>query len=149
MIQKILVATDNSEPAKKAVTYAADLARTLKAELMAVTIIDLPSVTERQFVPGESSPTHLIEPFEEYMKQMAGEFMDEIEKTCNQKGVVFKRLIRSGHPAEAIAQAAKDVGADLIVLGSHGRGALGAVLLGSVTLGVIHRDIHIPVLILK
>lgn len=149
MIQKILVATDNSEPAKKAVAYAIDLARTLKAELLAATIIDLPSVTERQFVPGESSPTHLIEPFEEYMKQMAGEFMDEIERSCREKGVAFKRVVLSGHPAEAIVQAAKDAGVDLIVLGSHGRGALGAVLLGSVTLGVIHRDVHIPVLILK
>ena len=53
----------------------------------------------------------------------------------------FKRCRPLRHPAEAIVQAAKDAGVDLIVLGSHGRGALGQT--ARQRLGVIHRDVHI------
>jgi nucleotide-binding universal stress UspA family protein len=149
MIKKILVATDNSNTGKHAVSYAIDFANDLKAELTAITVIDLPPISERQSIAGESSPTHLIEPLGDYMEQVATVFMDEIEAACNQRGIVFHRCIRTGHPVSTIVEAAKEINADIIILGSHGRGALSSALLGSVTLGVIHRDIHIPVLIIK
>lgn len=149
MIKKILVATDDSEPAKRAVKYALDLAGTLHAELTAVNVVDLPSVTERQAIAGEVSPTHLIEPFEDYMNQVGADIMARIESSCRERGIPFRGLVKTGHPVEQIAAAAQKTGADLVILGSRGRGALGSVLLGSVTLGIIHKDIRVPVLIVK
>lgn len=52
----------------------------------------------------------------------------------------------TGHPSITICEVAKEVQADLIVVGSHGRGFIDRALLGSVAHGVLHRS-HIPVLI--
>jgi len=149
MITHILVATDDSEQAQKAVNYAIDLAGTLQARLTAIYVVDLPSIIERQSVPGEVSPTHLIEPFEDYMNQVGETMMRRIEASCLEKKIQFKGMMKTGHPVEQIAATAQAIGSDLVILGSRGRGALGSVLLGSVTLGVIHKDIRIPVLIVK
>jgi nucleotide-binding universal stress UspA family protein len=149
MIKQILVATDDSEPAKKAVSYAIDLAGKLQATIVAINVVDVPSIIEMQSIPGEVSPTHLIEPFEDYMNQVGTTIMGRIEASCREKGIRFKGLVKTGHPIEKIITTAQEIGADLIILGSRGRGALGSVLLGSVTLGVIHREIRIPVLIVK
>jgi universal stress protein A len=50
---------------------------------------------------------------------------------------------------EEILNEAKASGVDLIVVGSHGRSALGATLLGSVAFGIIHRDTAFPVLVVR
>ena len=149
MIKKILVATDDSEPAQKALTYAIDLAATLRASLTAIHVVDMPSIVGRQAVPEKVSPTHLFEPVEDYMKQAAETFMADLRTSCSQQGIHFEGIIKTGHPVEEIAKTARDIHADMIILGSHGRGALGSALLGSITLGVIHQDMHIPVLIVK
>lgn len=149
MIKRILVATDGSELAQRAVKYAVELAATVKAELAALSVIDLPPVYGRQLVPGDAFPTHLMESLEDYMKQASSEIMGEIEASCAQRGVKFKSIVKTGHPVEQIVATAREIKADMVVLGSHGRSALGSVLLGSITLGVINRDIRVPVLIIR
>jgi nucleotide-binding universal stress UspA family protein len=149
MIRRILVATDGSDLARKAVAYGVDFAATLNAELIALTVIDLPSFIGRQFVPGEASPTHIIEPLEDYLKQVAESLMNEVAVLCAKRAVTFKKVVRSGNPVEEIVNGAEEEKADVVILGSHGRTAIGSVLLGSVTLGVIHRDSKIPVLIVR
>ena len=54
-----------------------------------------------------------------------------------------------GHPVEEIVKAAKRSKANLIVMGSQGRSALSATVLGSVSYGVIHNDKSIPILIVR
>jgi len=149
MIKRILVATDGSELAQRAVKYAVELAGTLKSELIALSVIDLPPMYGRQLVTGDASPTHLMEPLEDYMKQASSELMTDIEASCARKGVKFRAITKKGHPVEQIVGTARQMKVNMIVLGSHGRSALGSVLLGSVTLGVINRDINIPVLIIR
>jgi nucleotide-binding universal stress UspA family protein len=58
-------------------------------------------------------------------------------------------IIRSGHPVEEIVKQAERSKADLIIMGSHGRSALKAAVIGSVTFGVINRDTKIPVLVVR
>jgi len=60
-----------------------------------------------------------------------------------------KTVITSGHPVEVIVKEAERAKADLIIIGSHGKSALAAAVLGSVTYGVIHKDTKIPVLIVR
>ncbi|MFD5383299.1 universal stress protein, partial [Bacillus velezensis] len=55
---------------------------------------------------------------------------------------------QTGHPSRTICNVAQSEKVDLIVLGSHGRGAIDRALLGSVAHGVLHRS-QIPVLIVK
>ncbi len=100
-----------------------------------------------QKVPA--SPTHLNESIEDYLKQSAQSSIDEIARVCERNRIQYKSAIRRGHPVEEIVNEARKTNADLIVMGSHGKSALKAAMLGSVTYGVMHQDTKIPVLIVK
>ena len=65
--------------------------------------------------------------------------------------VAFKRgiVVTKGHPVEDIVKDAKKSIVDLTVMGSHGRSALTASVLGSVAYGVIHNLTEVPVLIVR
>ena len=156
MISKILVPTDGSRTARKAGAYAVELAKLSGATVIALSVIDrTPFVTPTVpgFVspsrPGVTHPEHLIEPIEDYMKEAAEAATREIVDLCKKRGVSSKTVVRSGHPVDAIIKEAQKQRADLIVIGSHGRSALKAALLGSVTFGVIHNDTKIPVLVVR
>ena len=148
MISKILVPTDGSKAAQKAAKYAVDLAKQIGADITLLSVID-ERLTVSQSIPSEASPTHLIEPVEDYLRQAAESYTGEIEKLCRQTDVKSKSIIKSGHPVEVIIKEAGKLKADLIVMGSHGKSAIKATILGSVTYGVIHKDTNIPVLLVR
>jgi nucleotide-binding universal stress UspA family protein len=68
---------------------------------------------------------------------------------CEKTGVQSKTVITTGHPVEEIVKEAEKSRAGPIVIGSHGRSALGAAVLGRVAHGVIHKDTKIPALAVK
>ena len=148
MISKILVPTDGSRAAQKAAMYAVDLAKQLKATVIALSIIDKRSFMG-QTVPARETARHVIEPIEDYLRKAAGGYAGEIERLCDKNEVQAKTVITAGHPVEAIVKEAARAKADMIIMGSHGKSALAAAVLGSVTYGVIHKDTKIPVLIVR
>lgn len=148
MISKILVPIDGSKVSKKAAKYAIELAKQAGASLTLLSVID------NRFIVGQAvstiaSPTHLKESVEDYLKQSMQAFTDAIVKLCARNRVQCKSAIRTGHPVEEIMNEATRSKADLIVMGSHGKSALKAAVLGSVTYGVMHKDTKIPVLIVR
>ncbi|HBR22440.1 MAG TPA: hypothetical protein DD713_07750 [Nitrospiraceae bacterium] len=148
MISKVLVATDGSETAGKSVKYAVDLARQTGASLILLSVIDK-SLFLTKSVPGVATITHLIEPIEDYLRQAAEGYIEEAERFCKKKSVQSKKVIRSGYPVEEIIKEAEKSKVDLIIIGSHGRSAMEAAVLGSVSFGVIHKDTNIPVLLVR
>ena len=148
MIKMILVATDGSKTAVKSVKYAADLARQTGAKITLLSVVDKNSVLA-QSIPAFSTPTHIAESVEDYMRHAADTYLSAAEKLCRKRGVEAKCTVRSGHPVEEIVREAKKSKADLIVIGSHGKSALESAMLGSVTYGVIHNDTKIPVLVTR
>jgi universal stress protein A len=148
MISKILVATDGSKTAQKAARYGVDLAKQLKALVIILSVIDQRSFIG-QTVPAAQTAIHVIEPIEDYLREAAEGYAGEIRKLCDKNGVQSKTVITKGHPVEEVVKEAKKVKADLIVMGSHGRSALAAAVLGSVAYGVMHKDTTIPVLVVK
>jgi nucleotide-binding universal stress UspA family protein len=148
MISKILVPSDGSKSAQRAAGYAVDLAKQLKASIIALSVIDMRSLIA-QTVPALETARHTIEPIEDYLREAAEGYAGEIKKLCDKSGVASKISIKMGHPVEEIVKEAKRSKADLIVMGSHGRSALSATVLGSVSYGVIHNDASIPILIVK
>jgi|SRR5208283_2451230 len=148
MISKILVPTDGSKTASKAVKYAVELAKQTGAEIKLLSVIDR-SFHSIQSIPASIAPMNLIEPLEDYLKQAAESYLKDAERFCGEKGVNSKKVIRSGHPVEEIVKEAAASKVDLIVIGSHGRSAIRAAVLGSVTFGVIHNDSKIPVLVVR
>ena len=147
MLKKILAAVDGSETARKAALYACDLAGLSGAEVTLLSVIDRNVFVGKPSVPANATPRHIVEPLEDYLRESAEADMREIEKQGSSKGVAIKMTIRYGHPVEEILAEARRSRADLIVMGSHGKSALSAALLGSVTFGVVHRSARTPVLI--
>lgn len=148
MISKILVPTDGSKTTQKAARYAIDLAKQLKASVIVLSVIDDRSFMA-QTVSSADNPMNIIEPIEDYLREAAEGYAGEIKKLCDKNNIRSKTVITTGHPVEEIAKEAGKSKASLIVMGSHGRSALAAAVLGSVTYGVIHNDSKIPVLIVK
>ena len=147
MMARILVPTDGSDTARKAARYAYELAALSGGSVTLLSVVDRSAFVGRPSVPSSETPTHLVEPLEEYLRQAAEADMREIEKLGIPKGIETRMVIRYGHPVEEILEEAKRSKIDLIVMGSHGKSALAAALLGSVTFGVVHKDTGIPVLI--
>jgi nucleotide-binding universal stress UspA family protein len=148
MISKILVPTDGSRAARKAAMYAIDLAKQLKATVIALSIIDKRSFMG-QTVPAGKTSRHVIEPIEDYLREAAEGYAREIKKLCDKNGVQSKTVITAGHPVEGIVKEAARAKVNLIIMGSHGKSALAVAVLGSVTYGLIHKETKIPVLIVR
>jgi nucleotide-binding universal stress UspA family protein len=149
MIKKILVPVDGSSTARKAAAYAYELAGQVEASVTLISVIDRSVFVGRPAVPASETPTEIVEPLEDFLRQWAEADMEEIEAIGAERGVKTKMVIRFGHPAEEIVGEAERTEMDLIIMGSHGRSALQAALIGSVTYGVIHRDSRVPVLVVR
>src|SRR5512141_1782473 len=106
MISKILVPTDGSKEAKKAARYAVELAKQLNASVYALSVIDERSFTG-QTIPASAAARHIIEPIEDYLREAAERYTNEITKLCEKNGVRSKTVIRTGHPVEEIMNEAE------------------------------------------
>ena len=148
MISKILVPSDGSKTAQRAAGYAVDLAKQLKASIIVLSVIDQRSFIA-QTISASETARHTIEPIEDYLREAAEGYAGEIKKLCDKSGVASKISIKMGHPVEEIVKEAKRSKANLIIMGSHGRSALSATVLGSVSYGVIHKDTRVPILIVR
>ena len=148
MITKILVPSDGSKTSQKAVNYAVGLAKQTGSSLILLSVIDKSSFIP-QSIPSPATQKYITEPLEDYLKEASQAHLEEAAQLCTKNGVQSKTIIRSGHPVEEIIKEAKKSNVDLIVLESHGRSALKAALLGSVTFGIIHKDTKIPVLVVR
>ncbi|HET8560232.1 MAG TPA: universal stress protein [Marmoricola sp.] len=118
----IVVGVDGSESSRKALRWAARQAMLTGATIRAVEVWHVPS-------------TYGIAP--DYPDvDFSAETRKDLEQTVaealkDHPGVTVKAVVAEGHPAAALIELAKD--ADLLVLGSHGRGAFTGMLLGSVS----------------
>lgn len=144
MFKKILVPTDGSELAASAATMAAQLAQSQGAEVVGVYVIDpFPYIGI-----GDASAVGLQAYLSE-AKLAASEALDAISKACAAAGVRFTGdTIERNVVYEGILDTAKAEGCDLIVMASHGRKGVTALILGSVAQKVLTHS-PIPVLIAK
>jgi nucleotide-binding universal stress UspA family protein len=135
----VVLATDLSPTSEAATTAALDLARTLDARLLAVSVIDPGSLR----MPGGR--------FRQRVDQVRGErehVAQSLVARGRSIGVAVDFLVWEGDPGESIIEAAMAESADLIVVGSHGRGTVGRFLIGSVSDHVV-RHAPCPVLVVR
>src|SRR5574341_207304 len=137
MIKKIIVASDGSKTAGKAVTYTAYLAKQTGAAVTVLGVIDVTSLVTQAIPPARAAKIRV--PTRDYLRAAARGYLEEAAAYFRKRGIPVKLVIRMGHPVEEIVKEALKARADLIVMGSHGRSALRAAVLGSVTYGVIHK----------
>jgi nucleotide-binding universal stress UspA family protein len=148
MIRNILVATDGSRVATKAVQYAAGLAKQLGASVTVLGVADLSYLIAPGAAPAVTASRIVMET-KDILKQATAEHVDAAAEEAKKAGLRARKSVRTGRPAEEIVKEARKAKADLIVLGSHGRSAVKAAVLGSVAYGVIHKNSRIPVLVVR
>lgn len=127
--RRILVATDGSGPAGRAVERGLMLARWCQAELVIVAIIHLP--LSYRLALG-SALAMREEPWVTLRRQ-AEEILAAAGRRSQEQGQAVTAVLRWGEPAEEILQLAQEPDCDLLVLGSRGLGQARAHLLGSVS----------------
>jgi nucleotide-binding universal stress UspA family protein len=149
-IRKILVSTDGSDNAKRAVTAAIDLAKHFGAELLIVTVIDM-SVT-RIYTPIAPFPTDSeYSEFFQRAKADGQKIVDEALVTARQNSipsVKAKVLDTVVSVPEAIIDTAEKESVDTIVVGTRGLGGFKKLVLGSVSSALVAHA-HCAVLVVR
>jgi nucleotide-binding universal stress UspA family protein len=139
----ILFATDFSENSEHAFEYAHSLADKFASRLVLIHVINEPVDLRGFYVPHIS--------FENLEKEIAESAEKMMEKFCAEKMKGFtnyEKVVISGVPHEEIVNKATESGAELIVLGTHGRKGLDHLLFGSTAERVV-RNASCPVLTVR
>ena len=145
MYRHILLATDGSELADRAVTHALELARSLGARLAAVTVTDMLPTGPYSPIPWPAK----VERYEAAMAASAQSILSEVSEAARPLGVdCATQHIAGRPPAEGILAACKEHGCDLIVMASHGRRGIQKLLLGSQANKVVTQS-SVPVLVCR
>jgi|SRR5579863_5683013 len=144
---KLLAATDFSDDSIHALEYAEELARRFSAEIL-VMHVDQPlsPVIVSELSPGLD--VGAMNRIAEEQRLLALRELDRLTARLRDGGLKSRSLLKVGAPFLEIINAAYGEGADLIVLGTHGRTGLAHVLMGSVAERVV-RKAHCPVLTIR
>lgn len=140
-IKKILVPTDFSEQGKTALMYAVAFADQFGAA------VDLLHVME-PVPPGALLSYISLSDLKKSMEEDAEKNMEELSAEWTDYAFPVKKIIVEGHPFVEIIKHAKESNADMVVMGTHGRGAIAHMLLGSVAEKVV-RKAPCPVLTVR
>jgi len=127
IFHRILVPTDFSRQSERAWATARGLARAVGADIVLLHVfVEMPLYSES---PLSGERIH-----EAYAaaRTWAAEQLEQWAVTARAEGVGVKTLLRTGIAHDEIVATARDEGADLVAIGTHGRGGLNRLMLGSV-----------------
>jgi nucleotide-binding universal stress UspA family protein len=145
LYKNILIPTDGSELANKAVEYGIQFAKESGARIIAMTVTEpfhLISVAPRQIEYTRSE-------YKKHSEAEAEKVLGVISAAAKRAGVACETMhVEHEHVYRAIIDEAPSKGCDLIVMASHGRHGVSAVVLGSETVKVLTHS-KIPVLVFR
>jgi nucleotide-binding universal stress UspA family protein len=142
MYKKILVPLDGSELAKKGLEEAEKLAKIFDSEIILFQVVP--------FMPIYGSP-ELVTPLivDEKQKEVAEKYLSNLTEELKKRDFKVASMVKTGQQvAMEIIDFAKESGADLIVMCTHGRSGITRWVLGSVTHKVLTRA-ETPILLLR
>jgi nucleotide-binding universal stress UspA family protein len=138
-IKRILVPLDGSKNSIGGLEEAIRIAKPVNASITGLCVIPtVPPIT----MPGIQTG------FRDQMTDDAAKFMAEAKKIASRNGITFHGKLIYGIAVIDIADFANKKKYDLVVIGSHGRGSIKEMFLGSVSNAVVHKS-KIPVLVVK
>lgn len=138
-MRKIVLATDGSEDSK----YAVEMTSKFLDAWREVNVVVL-YVTARENYAYDLAQDAV----ERYEEKVSREIEEDVMEYLSRWKNRIRFIHHNGHPSTTICDVAAEEHADMIILGSHGKGVFDRVLLGSVADGVVHRS-RISVLIAK
>jgi len=149
-IQKIMIPLDGSKCSIRALNSVINLAKFTGSKIVGVFVI--PSDVSPLPLDDLFDPLHSIEPvgYKAKLTKYGQKILDHAEQVCKKNNVKFSKHILFGNPGNDIVAFAenKKNGVEMIVMGSHGHGRTGEILLGSVSHTVVHKSKK-PVMIIK
>jgi nucleotide-binding universal stress UspA family protein len=131
MFKTVLWATDGSETAARALPYALGLTEADTAKLVVA--------HAREIFVGRGGGYPLLAD-ESELREKIGKQVEEF-RSGGLDATFIVRTCTSGHAARTIAEVAREVEADLIVVGTHGYGRVAGLLVGSVTQALLHQGV--------
>jgi nucleotide-binding universal stress UspA family protein len=142
MFETVVIATDGSESAERAVRMALDIADRFEAAVHALSVVDAGDVA--------ASPDQLRDDLENALSEAGGEAVAAVETRATEQvpGCDVVTAVREGDPAKEIMAYADEVDADVIAMGTRGRHGDHAFLLGSVAEALV-RHSPTPVLTVR
>lgn len=146
MFTNIVLATDGSAASAHAAQLAVSLARTHNARLTALYVAD----PYPYLGVGEVNPMG-YQAYSAAAQELAAQSHAQVEALCKSQSPAIPlqaRLVEEVAAATGIVETAKELGADLIVVGSHGRSGIARLMLGSVASKVVAES-PIPVLVCR
>jgi nucleotide-binding universal stress UspA family protein len=145
MFRHVLIPTDGSELAEKAIGYGVAVAKEQGAKITALAVSKPFHVMTLE--PGMLTDTPAA--YIEHVTERTKKYLDVVSQAARAAGVTCATLtIEHEHPYQGIIDTARNRGCDLIVMASHGRGGMSAVVLGSQTLKVLTHS-KVPVLVFR
>lgn len=147
MYGKIVVAVDGSAHSDAAMAHALELARLSGGHVTAVTVTEPPNMAVPALDLVAVDTGSLFAELEKARAETATQILDQARKSAGSVAIGAIHL-PSRQVADGILEAAETAGADVIVMGSHGRRGLQRLLLGSHAAEVLMRA-KVPVLVVK
>jgi nucleotide-binding universal stress UspA family protein len=136
------VALDGSRVAEAMIPFILEIAGPLYMEVVLVRV-------NRPVVPAViEGSRHVIVEDPETSRVDAEEYLAPLAVELRKKGVRVRTQVRRGQPSEEIVLAARETGADLIAMTTHGRSGFGRLLFGSVAEAVL-RESRLPVFLMR
>ncbi len=128
-IKKILVPTDFTVYSDHAIEYAIMVARKFEAKILLIHVIE----------PFAYSVTDTVQIIDHYtaLKTVARPILDNLQKRLLKKGIKVDCTLLDGNPYLEIVEKSRQAGADLIIMGTHGRTGIDHILMGSVAERVV------------
>ena len=146
MFKNILVPHDGSELSKRGLEKAVALAKSVGAKVSGFHVAPDLDSSVRAYLPEAA---YLSQNFKAQASEAAKDVLQEVKEICAKEGVdCTTDFVVSEFIADAVLQAAKDNGCDLIAMASHGRTGIARVMLGSETQKVLAHA-TIPVLVMR
>ena len=142
MYRRALVPLDGSSVAEAIIPFIVDIAGPLDMEVVLLRVVEpiAPIVIE--------GSRHVELEDVEARRTDAEEYLAPIAVELRNRAVRVESRVRRGNPANEIVTAARETGADLIAMSTHGRGGLGRLVFGSVAQAVL-RHVDTPVLLMR
>lgn len=144
-MKKILAAVDFSNASSPVIAAAVEMAKAFRAELHLLHVIEPePTYTAYGFTPDEFPAIHT---FHQDTRARAQKTLDETAGKVATADLTPITHLGDGSPLHVLMEAVETIGADLVVVGSHGHGVVASLLLGSVAEGMVRKSI-VPTLVI-